>query len=134
MSHHSHFPDNLKFYSYLFSPYQSYIPRQDNGKLLNTSVTLRIPSILETLPKAELPASVKLHMCKDKAKPDSDEESCTSPAYHFGTDMFAQAVLRGITMSVHTENTIAPTSKPTNGQNPTTFLSPLTTHTCISLL
>jgi len=31
--------------------------------MLNTSVTLKISSILKTLPKAELPASVKLHMC-----------------------------------------------------------------------
>jgi hypothetical protein len=68
--------------------------------MLNTNVTLRIPSILETLQKAELPASVKHHMCMDKAKPDSDEESCKSPAYHFGTNMFAQAILQGITMSV----------------------------------
>jgi len=68
MSHHSHCPDNLKFYSCLFSPYQSYITWHDNGKMLNTSVTLRIPSILETLPKAELPASIKLHMCTDKAR------------------------------------------------------------------
>jgi hypothetical protein len=81
--------------------------------MLNTNVTLRIPSILETLPKAELPASVKLRMCTGKAKPDSDEDSCTSPAYHFGTNMFAKAILQGITMSVKTENTTALTSKPT---------------------
>jgi len=93
MSHYSHCPDNLKFYSCLFSPYQSYITWHDNKKMLNTSVTLRIPSILETLPKAELPASVKLHMCTDKTKPDSHLESRTSPAYHFGTDMFAQVIL-----------------------------------------
>jgi hypothetical protein len=68
--------------------------------MLNTNVTLRISRIVETLPKAELPASTKLHMCTNKAKHDSDEQSCTSPAYHFGTNMFAQAILQGITMSV----------------------------------
>jgi hypothetical protein len=69
--------------------------------MLNTSVTLRISSILETLPKAKLPASVKLHMCTDIAKSDSDEESCMSPAYHFGTNMFAKAILQGITVSIN---------------------------------
>jgi hypothetical protein len=87
------------------------------------SVTLRIPRILETLPKAELPASVQLHVCTDKAKPDSDEESCISLAYHFGTNISAQAILQGITMSIQTENSTALMSKPPTKYNPTTFLS-----------
>jgi len=62
-------------------------------------------------------------MCTDKVKLDSDEESCMSPAYHFGTNMFAQAILQGITMSIQTENLTALTSKPTSGYNSTTFLS-----------
>jgi hypothetical protein len=57
-----------------------------------------------TLPKAEFPALVKLHVYR-QAKPDSNVESYTSPALSFWDNKFAQAILQGITMAVKGKGT-----------------------------